>query len=137
MGDERARWWPFLSPLPAQGEGKRGWGARGRAVATYDVVLTESKNSQTQGMSMMKLERLDHFGIEVAELKRAERFYTEVLGLSVVARFGDQVLLLCGDQNLALFQVPRTPLTPGERQNLISHPLGKGHHAFRGSRADL
>jgi catechol-2,3-dioxygenase len=88
-------------------------------------------------MSMMKLERLDHFGIEVAELKRAERFYTEVLGLSVVARFGDQVLLQCGDQNLALFQVPRTPLTPGERQNLISHPLGKGHHAFRVSRADF
>jgi catechol 2,3-dioxygenase-like lactoylglutathione lyase family enzyme len=85
----------------------------------------------------MKLERLDHFGIEVAELKRAERFYTQVLGLSVVARFGDQVLLQCGDQNLALFQVQRTPLTPGERRNLISHPLGKGHHAFRVSRADF
>ncbi len=88
-------------------------------------------------MSMMKLERLDHFGIEVAELKRAERFYTEVLGLSIVARFGDQVLLQCGEQNLALFQVARAPLTPGERQNLISHPLGKGHHAFRVSRADF
>ena len=85
----------------------------------------------------MKLERLDHFGIEVAELKRAERFYTEVLGLSVVARFGDQVLLQCGDQNLALFQVPRMPLTPDERRSLISHPLGKGHHAFRVSRADF
>jgi catechol 2,3-dioxygenase-like lactoylglutathione lyase family enzyme len=85
----------------------------------------------------MKLERLDHFGIEVAELKRAERFYTEVLGLSVVARFGDQVLLQCGEQNLALFQVPRTPLTSEERRNRISHPLGKGHHAFRVSRADF
>ena len=88
-------------------------------------------------MRVMKLERLDHFGIEVAELKRAERFYTEVLGLSVVARFGDQVLLQCGDQNLALFRVPRPPLTPDQRQNRISHPLGKGHHAFRVSRADF
>ena len=86
---------------------------------------------------MMKLERLDHFGIEVAELKRAERFYTDVLGLSVVARFGDQVLLQCGDQNLALFQVPRALLTSDQRQNLISHPLGKGHHAFRVGRADF
>jgi catechol 2,3-dioxygenase-like lactoylglutathione lyase family enzyme len=88
-------------------------------------------------MDAMKLERLDHFGIEVAELKRAERFYTEVLGLSVVARFGDQVLLQCGEQNLALFQVPRAPLTPDERRNRISHPLGKGHHAFRVSRPDF
>jgi catechol 2,3-dioxygenase-like lactoylglutathione lyase family enzyme len=43
----------------------------------------------------MKLERLDHFGLEVSELARAERFYTEVLGLTVVAHFGDQVLLQC------------------------------------------
>ena len=59
----------------------------------------------------MKLERLDHFGIEVADLARAERFYTEVLGLEVVAHLGDQMLLQCGDQNLALFRVSRTPLT--------------------------
>ena len=85
----------------------------------------------------MKLERLDHFGIEVSELARAERFYTGVLGLSVVARFGDQVLLQCGDQNLALFQVVRSPLTDEQRQARISHPLGKGHHAFRVSRADF
>ncbi len=54
----------------------------------------------------MKLERLDHFGIEVADLARAERFYTGVLGLQIVNRFGDQVLLDCGGQNLALFEVP-------------------------------
>lgn len=46
----------------------------------------------------MKLERLDHFGIEVTDLPSAERFYSEVLGLSVVAHLGDQVLLDCGGQ---------------------------------------
>jgi catechol 2,3-dioxygenase-like lactoylglutathione lyase family enzyme len=85
----------------------------------------------------MKLERLDHFGIEVADLDRAEQFYTKVLGLTVVARFGDQVLLSCGDQNLALFRVPRPVLTAAERRARISRPLGKGHHAFRVSRDDF
>ena len=85
----------------------------------------------------MKLERLDHFGIEVAELARAERFYTNVLGLSVVARFGDQVLLDCGGQNLALFEVPRAPLDAAARISIISHPLGRGHHAFKVSRDDF
>ena len=85
----------------------------------------------------MKLERLDHFGIEVSDLARAERFYTEVLGLSVVTHLGDQVLLDCGGQNLALFHVARAPMSPAERQARISHPLGKGHHAFRVSRADF
>jgi catechol 2,3-dioxygenase-like lactoylglutathione lyase family enzyme len=85
----------------------------------------------------MKLERLDHFGIEVAELARAESFYTNVLGLAVVARFGDQVLLDCGGQNLALFEVRRPPLDPATRQSLISHPLGRGHHAFKVSRDDF
>jgi catechol 2,3-dioxygenase-like lactoylglutathione lyase family enzyme len=85
----------------------------------------------------MKLERLDHFGIEVRDLPRAERFYVEVLGLSIVARFGDQVLMDCGGQNLALFQVSRPPLTAAERAQVISHPLGRGHHAFRVSREDF
>ena len=47
----------------------------------------------------MKLERLDHFGVEVTNLARAERFYTSILGLAVAARFGDQVLLNCGDRS--------------------------------------
>jgi len=85
----------------------------------------------------MKLEQLDHFGIEVNELASAERFYTEVLGLVVVAHLGDQTLLQCGPQNLALSQVKRPPLTPTQRHERITHPLGKGHHAFRVSRTDF
>jgi catechol 2,3-dioxygenase-like lactoylglutathione lyase family enzyme len=85
----------------------------------------------------MKLERLDHFGIEVRDLARAERFYIDVLGLSVVTRFGDQVLMDCGGQNLALFEVRRPPLAPDERAQVIGHPLGRGHHAFRVSHDDF
>ncbi len=85
----------------------------------------------------MKLERLDHFGIEVSDLVRAERFYVDTLGLRVVARMGDQILLECGEQNLALFRVPHPPLSPAERAARIGNPLGKGHHAFRVSPADF
>jgi catechol 2,3-dioxygenase-like lactoylglutathione lyase family enzyme len=85
----------------------------------------------------MKLQRLDHFGIEVADLARAERFYTKVLGLDVVAHLGHQTLLQCGDQNLALFEVHREALSAGDRRDRIEHPLGKGHHAFRVSRTDF
>lgn len=85
----------------------------------------------------MKLERLDHFGIEVTDLARAEHFYTGVLGLQVVNRFGDQVLLDCGGQNLALFEVQRSPLDDAARKLLIAHPLGRGHHAFKVSANDF
>jgi len=85
----------------------------------------------------MKLEKLDHFGIEVRDLRRAERFYVQVLGLSVVTRFGDQILMDCGGQNLALFEVARLPLNAAERARIIEHPLGHGHHAFRVSRDDF
>ena len=85
----------------------------------------------------MKLERLDHFGIEVRDLSRAERFYTGVLGLKAVARFGDQLLLDCGGQNLALFQVAAPPLDASQRDAIISHPLGRGHHAFKVGRGDF
>ncbi len=86
----------------------------------------------------MKLERLDHFGIEVGELARAERFYTEVLGLEVVAHLGtEQVLMKCGAQNLALFEVARPELSKSERERIVANPLGKGHHAFVVSRRDF
>ncbi len=85
----------------------------------------------------MKLERLDHYGLEVNDLKRAEHFYTTVLGFVVVARLGDQVLMECGGQNLALFGVRRPPLSAAERGALIGHPLGKAHHAFKAARHDF
>ena len=85
----------------------------------------------------MKLERLDHYGLEVRDLRRAEDFYTAVLGFTVVNRFGDQVLMECGGQNLALFGVRRPPLSGHERGALIGHPLGKAHHAFKVARDEF
>lgn len=85
----------------------------------------------------MKLERLDHFGLDVTDLARAEQFYTDVLGLRVVARLGEQVLLQCGDQNLAIFRVTRAPLSAAERAARIAHPLGQSHHAFRVGHEDF
>jgi catechol 2,3-dioxygenase-like lactoylglutathione lyase family enzyme len=86
----------------------------------------------------MKLKRLDHFGIEVRDLARAAGFYSSVLGLKVVARLGaEQILMKCGEQNLALFQVARPELTKSEREQIIANPLGKGHHAFLVSPGDF
>src|SRR5579885_2001768 len=85
----------------------------------------------------MKLQRLDHFGLEVADLKRAERFYVDVLGLRVVARMGDPVLLDCGGQDLALFEAARSPLREAQRSARIRNPLGRGHRAFLVSADDF
>ena len=83
----------------------------------------------------MRLLELDHFGIDVANLDRAEHFYTETLGFEVAQRFGrHQVLLRCGSQMLALFERPDLPPRVTDR---IENPLGKGHHAFKVTSADL
>ena len=85
--------------------------------------------------TMIRLSRLDHFGIEVTDLDRAERFYTETLGLSIRHRIGrHQILLDCGDAVLALIQVERVK-TDGAAN--IRHPFGRGHWAFEVSGDDF
>ena len=82
----------------------------------------------------MRLERLDHFGVDVADLARAEQFYVDVLGMTVELRLPDQVLLRYGDGACALFLKPdRPPPDPDD----VRRPLGKSHHAFRVSHAEL
>lgn len=83
---------------------------------------------------MIALERLDHFGIEVRDLAAAEAFYTGILGLQVSRRLGDQIVFDLADSPLALFE--RKDLPPPDLGR-IEQPLGKGHHAFRVSAADL
>jgi catechol 2,3-dioxygenase-like lactoylglutathione lyase family enzyme len=83
---------------------------------------------------MLCLERLDHFGVDVADLERAERFYTELLGMRVQMRLPDQVLLRYGDGSCALFLRPGR--APGGLEQ-IENPLGKSHHAFRVPYDDL
>src|SRR5215470_1315351 len=77
---------------------------------------------------MLRLERLDHFGVDVSDLQRAEEFYTKVLGMTVEMRLQDQILLRYGDGNCALFLKPDRELPDPA---MIHHPLGKSHHAFR------
>lgn len=83
---------------------------------------------------MIRVKRLDHFGVDVADLDRAERFYTELLGMTVEMRQPDQRLLRYGDGNCALFWKPDR--MPGGRDQ-IERPLGKSHHAFEVSWDDL
>ncbi len=83
---------------------------------------------------MLKVTRLDHFGVDVADLGRAERFYTGLLGMTVEMRLPDQVLLSYGDGNCALFWKPGRPAGGLEQ---IANPLGKSHHAFEVAYADL
>jgi len=83
---------------------------------------------------VIRVRRLDHFGVDVKDLERAERFYVDVLGMSVVMRLPDQRLLRHGDGCCALFLKPDR--APGERA-LVEDPLGKSHHAFEVSWEDL
>jgi catechol 2,3-dioxygenase-like lactoylglutathione lyase family enzyme len=83
---------------------------------------------------VIRLARLDHFGVDVTDLERAERFYVDVLGMSVEMRRPDQRLLRYGDGHCALFLAPDR--VPGGRE-LIDDPLGKSHHAFEVSWPDL
>jgi catechol 2,3-dioxygenase-like lactoylglutathione lyase family enzyme len=83
---------------------------------------------------VIRVRRLDHFGIDVSDLDRAERFYVDVLGMSVEMRLPDQRLLRHGDGCCALFLKPG--LMPGGRA-LIENPLGKSHHAFEVAWEDL
>ena len=83
---------------------------------------------------MIRVRRLDHFGVDVADLDRAERFYTEVLGMRVELRLPDQRLLRYGDGNCALFWKPER--APGGLDQ-VREPLGKSHHAFEVAWEDL
>jgi len=81
---------------------------------------------------LVRVKKLDHVGIYVSNLDRAEKFYTQLLDASVVMRLSDQVLLNCGQFNLALFL--RDDLSPVPQT--IQHPLGKAHHALEVSPED-
>jgi catechol 2,3-dioxygenase-like lactoylglutathione lyase family enzyme len=83
---------------------------------------------------VIRVTRLDHFGVDVSDLERAERFYVDLLGMTVAMRLPDQRLLGYGDGHCALFLVPDR--IPGGLP-LIDDPLGKSHHAFEVSWEDL
>ncbi|MCH9036860.1 MAG: VOC family protein [Chloroflexi bacterium] len=83
---------------------------------------------------MIKLQGLDHFGIEVGDMARGVEFYSRTLGMEVQARFGHMTLMKCGRNELALFE--RADLSP-KGQEAIKDPLGRGHWAFNVSLEDF
>jgi catechol-2,3-dioxygenase len=84
---------------------------------------------------MIRLEELDHFGIEVSDLARARRFYCDLLGLTFQRELGaDGLLLRCGDRSFALHLNPQRRGAPA---SVLDNPLGRAHHAFRVSTDDF
>ncbi len=75
----------------------------------------------------IRLEAIDHFGLEVADLDRAERFYTGFFGLRVKRRFPDVVVLdFIGRSVNLLRRAPGGPPDAGR----IAQPTGRAHLAF-------
>ncbi|MEE9325194.1 MAG: VOC family protein [Dehalococcoidia bacterium] len=83
---------------------------------------------------MIRIKRLDHYGLNVSNLSRAEAFYSETLGMDIESKMGHMTLLKGGNAVLALFENPK--IVPGDTED-IKDPLGKAHHAFEVSREDF
>jgi catechol 2,3-dioxygenase-like lactoylglutathione lyase family enzyme len=84
--------------------------------------------------SPIRLEAIDHFGLEVADLDRAERFYTETFGLPVKRRLPGVVILDFHGRSFNLLErKARPPADPGA----IARPTGRTHLAFLVSSADF
>ena len=82
----------------------------------------------------MRIQQIDHVGIEVRDLERAERFYAGVLGLTLVVRLHNQVLMRGEGFNVALVHSQgMQPMGGGD----VGDPLGKGHWAFQVDAATL
>lgn len=75
----------------------------------------------------IRLEAIDHFGLEVTDLERAERFYTGLFGLPVKRRFPEVVVLDFNGRSFNLLRrADRRPPDPDR----IARPTGRAHLAF-------
>ena len=60
------------------------------------------------GSNPLRLARMGHLSLRVSDLDVAEKFYTEVLGMRPVWRSeGEIAFLECGNDDLALIQIPK------------------------------
>ncbi|HEX7127922.1 MAG TPA: VOC family protein [Thermodesulfobacteriota bacterium] len=82
----------------------------------------------------IRLQAIDHFGLEVADLARAERFYTEVFGLPVKRRMPGVVVLDFNGRSFNLLE--RRDRAPGDPA-AIERPTGRSHLAFTVSPDDF
>ncbi len=64
--------------------------------------------NEITGVKPLRLVRMGHLSLRVGNLDVSEKFYTEVLGMRSVWRSeGEIAFLECGNDDLALIQIPK------------------------------
>ena len=77
----------------------------------------------------LKTTGIDHTVLHVTDLERSKRFYIDLLGMKVNHESSWQAFLWCGDQQVALFEVPAgTSVMPGVELNHMALRLESGSY---------
>ena len=78
----------------------------------------------------LRLERMGHLSLRVSDLDASEKFYTEILGMRPVWRSeGEIAFLECGNDDLALIQIPKEEVQAFRQRAQSSQSLH--HFGFR------
>ena len=78
----------------------------------------------------MRLERMGHLSLRVRDLDASEKFYIEILGMRPVWRSeGEIAFLECGNDDLALIQIPKEEVQAFRQRAQSSQSLH--HFGFR------
>lgn len=78
----------------------------------------------------LRLERMGHLSLRVSDLDASEKFYIEILGMRPVWRSeGEIAFLECGNDDLALIQIPKEEVQAFRRRAQSSQSLH--HFGFR------
>lgn len=60
------------------------------------------------GLDPLRLDRMGHLALRVSDLSASEKFYTKILGMRPVwRREGEIAFVECGNDDLALIQIPK------------------------------
>ena len=82
------------------------------------------------GSDPLRLDRMGHLSLRVSDLEVSEKFYTEVLGMRPVWRSeGEIAFLECGNDDLALIQIPKETVRAFRHRPQTSQSLH--HFGFR------
>ncbi|MBF8261249.1 MAG: glyoxalase/bleomycin resistance protein/dioxygenase [candidate division NC10 bacterium] len=78
----------------------------------------------------LRLERMGHLSLRVSDLDASEKFYIEILGMRPVWRSeGEIAFLECGNDDLALIQIPKEEVQAFRQRAQSSQSLH--HFGFR------